>query len=157
MSKKLQQVKSEKQLIGGQLYLRLVVNHHGHHWVDVVKVFGSPYDPKSERKISTGYFSGKKLYKRDWGGFLTDLGALPYGNNKTHWCNASGHKLFRFNSYSLQYLRSLNQFEACALIKSKTNHPVILTSEEKYRMQENWEYNRWQDEECQKERDRLYA
>lgn len=146
MSKKLQQVKSEKQLIGGQLYLRLVVNCHGHRWVDIVKVFGSPFDSKSERKISTGIFSGKKLYKRDWGDFLTDLGVLPYKNNKTHWCHASGHKLFRFNSYSLQYLRSLDVFDACALLQSNSNHFVSLTDKQKYELMAEWEFSKRQDE-----------
>ena len=157
MSKKLQQVKSEKQLIGGQLYLRLVVNCHGNHWVEIVKVFGSSYGFKPDRRISTGYFSGNRLYKRDWGGYLTDLGVMPYKKLSSNWAHASGRKLFRFNSYSLRYLQGLGQFEACALIKSNSNHPVVLTDKEKMDMQKKWEYYRWVDEQSQKEREQLYA
>ena len=148
MSKKLQHIKSEKQLIGGQIYLRLVVNCHGRHWVDVIKVFGSPFDPKSERKISTGYYAGNKLWKHSWGGFLTDLGVTQYKTGYGYFNNYSGTggKLFRFNSHSLQYLSSLDVFDACALLQSNSNHLVSLSIEQKHELMSTWEFCKHQDE-----------
>lgn len=71
---KLNYIHNEKQLKGGQWYIRAVINHYGRFWIELVKVNGRPFNAPEPmlgyRKIRTDTSYNSES-------FMGDLGVGP--------------------------------------------------------------------------------
>lgn len=56
MKKSFKRITNESQLVGGKLYMRVVINCHGKTWIETFKVLGKPFTESSE--------SGRKVKKQ---------------------------------------------------------------------------------------------
>ena len=85
---KIKRVKSERDVKGGQFYIRAVINHHGDHWVEVFRIAGKAYNCNSEfmvgyRKLRTIQRYSESSYTGDLGIGRKNCGLFEY-SSKVH-------------------------------------------------------------------------
>lgn len=95
---KIKRVKSERDVKGGQFYIRAVVNCHGDHWVEVFRIVGKAFNTDS--KHMKGYRKMRTEGRHSDTSYTGDLGI-----------DRKGGFLFEYSSKVHNYLLSLTKRE----------------------------------------------
>ena len=102
---KIKRVKSERDVKGGQFYIRAVINYTGDHWIEVFRIVGKAFNTESihmpgYRKLTTvrkeSYSPKEYLYES----YTGDLGI-----------GRKGGFLLEYSSKVHSYLKSLSKRE----------------------------------------------
>lgn len=95
---KIKRVKTERDVKGGQFYIRAVINHHGNHWVEVFRIVGKAFNTDS--KHMKGYRKLRTEGRYSYESYTGDLGI-----------GRKGGFLFEYSSKVHNYLLSLTKRE----------------------------------------------
>lgn len=130
---KIKNIKDKNQLVGGQYYIRLVVNHLGHHWIEIVRPLGRYHGKPGKEKIQIERYDTKFGYRPEfakWESYLTDLGLKK--EIKLYFMGVcySGSKLFEFNTRNFQFLSNLTLDQALSVINNPHNRIRTLSFEQ---------------------------
>lgn len=131
-------IKSEKELIGGQFYIRLTINLYGNKLIDVIRVLGSPYILNGKQKVKINYGCGRNIISDI---YLSDLGVAKNLRKLDNGVSFCGSKLFRFTSENLKIIDKLSVWQSLAMINSPVNKDGEFDILEMFRIQNEWTIN----------------
>ena len=145
---KIRNIKSEKELVGGQYYIRLTINSFGEKLIQIIKVLGAPFFEKQKIKIEHVCES-----KFIWNSYITDLGINQRYGRSVNAIPYSGSKLFRYNAKNLKFISGLTKLQSLSLINSNENQIELFNLNEIMRIQSMWGWNEYH-RKIEKERER---
>ncbi len=126
---KITRVKSERNVKGGQFYIRAVVNYQGDHWIEVFRIVGKAFNTESKhmpghRKLKTV----RGRYKNE--SYTSDLGI-----------GRKGGFLFEYSNKVHNYLKSLSKREFNDVVNCTS-----LNDAEWYAQLSDWKFQKEMDD-----------
>lgn len=110
---KIKNIKSHKELIGGQFYIKLTINPFGEKLLQVYKILGKPKKHKGYLKIKVEAETKTGVYQ-DFR-HVSDLIGVRFKvtSGDIQFC---GSKLFKYDSKTFEFLKKLEVYESLSVI-----------------------------------------